>query len=41
MLNVYHGFTVRVTAPIAKAGQEHLDLGQGFYITDIKEQAKR
>lgn len=41
MLNVYHGSTVRVTAPIAKAGREHLDFRQGFYINDIKEQAER
>lgn len=41
MLNVYHGSTVRITTPIAKAGREHLDFGQGFYIIDIKEQAER
>lgn len=41
MLTVYHGSTVQVTAPIAKAGRENLDFGQGFYITDIREQAER
>lgn len=28
-------------ATIAKAGHENLDFGQGFYVTDIKEQAER
>lgn len=41
MLTVYHGSTVQVTAPIAKAGRENLDFGRGFYITDIREQAER
>ena len=41
MLTVYHGSIVQVNAPIAKAGRENLDFGQGFYITDIKEQAER
>ena len=41
MLTVYHGSIIQVNAPIAKAGRENLDFGQGFYITDIKEQAER
>jgi len=41
MLTVYHGSTIQVSSPIAKAGRENLDFGQGFYITDIKEQAER
>lgn len=41
MLTVYHGSIVQIDSPIAKAGRENLDFGQGFYITDIKEQAKR
>lgn len=41
MLTVYHGSTIQVNAPIAKAGRDNLDFGQGFYITDIKEQAER
>lgn len=41
MLTVYHGSTIQVNAPIAKAGRDNLDFGQGFYITDIKEQTER
>jgi hypothetical protein len=41
MLTVYHGSTIQVSSPIAKAGRVNLDFGQGFYITDIKEQAER
>lgn len=41
MHTVYHGSTIQVRTPIAKAGRENLDFGQGFYITDIKEQAER
>lgn len=41
MLTVYHGSTIQVDSPIAKAGRENLDFGQGFYVTDIKEQAER
>lgn len=38
---VYHSSIVPVREPIVKAGRENLDFGQGFYITDIKEQAVR
>ena len=31
----------KVDYPIAKAGRENLDFGQGFYITNIREQAER
>lgn len=41
MLTVYHGSIIQVNTPIAKAGRENLDFGQGFYVTDIKEQAER
>lgn len=41
MLTVYHGSTIQVSFPIARAGRANLDFGQGFYITDIKEQAER
>lgn len=41
MHTVYHGSTIQVRTPIAKAGRKNLDFGQGFYITDIKEQAER
>lgn len=38
---VYHGSTVQVSEPIVKAGRANLDFGQGFYVTDIKDQAVR
>lgn len=41
MLTVYHGSIIQVDSPLAKAGRENLDFGQGFYLTDIKEQAER
>ena len=41
MITIYHGSVITVKQPIAKAGRENLDFGQGFYVTDIKEQAER
>lgn len=40
MITVYHGSVIPVKLPIAKAGRENLDFGQGFYVTGIKEQAE-
>lgn len=39
-MKVYHGSTTVVEHPIAAAGRERLDFGQGFYLTDIKSQAE-
>lgn len=36
---VYHGGTERVEVPMCKIGRQNLDFGQGFYITNIREQA--
>ena len=36
---VYHGATQIVEAPICSIGRTKLDFGQGFYVTDLKEQA--
>lgn len=41
MLTVYHGATDVVSSPICAFGRPRLDFGQGFYVTDIKEQAIR
>ena len=41
MLTVYHGATETVKSPICAFGRPRLDFGQGFYVTDIKEQAVR
>lgn len=36
---VYHGGTEIVENPMCAFGRKNLDFGQGFYVTDIKEQA--
>ncbi|MBQ8703796.1 MAG: DUF3990 domain-containing protein [Bacteroidales bacterium] len=37
---VYHGATQAVEHPICRFGRPNLDFGQGFYVTDIREQAE-
>ncbi|WP_455665809.1 DUF3990 domain-containing protein [Phocaeicola sp.] len=39
MLTVYHGATCIVSQPLCLAGRLNLDFGQGFYTTDIRDQA--
>lgn len=36
---VYHGSTQIVKTPLVNIGRRNLDFGQGFYFTDIEEQA--
>lgn len=36
---VYHGSTEEVRNPICRLGRKNLDFGQGFYVTNIHEQA--
>ena len=36
---VYHGSTERVENPICRFGRKNLDFGQGFYVTNLREQA--
>lgn len=36
---VYHGGTEKVEKPICCLGRKNLDFGQGFYLTDLREQA--
>ena len=36
---VYHGGTDIIEHPIVDVGRSNLDFGQGFYLTDIKQQA--
>lgn len=38
MLTVCHGATCIVERPLCHAGRPNLDFGQGFYITDLKDQ---
>lgn len=41
MKTVYHGSSVKVENPLAKLGRKNLDFGEGFYVTDIRNQAVR
>jgi len=36
---VYHGGTETISRPSVDKGRRNLDFGQGFYLTDIREQA--
>ena len=36
---VYHGGTEVVKTPICRFGRPNLDFGQGFYVTNLREQA--
>lgn len=36
---VYHGGTEPIVTPICKFGRQNLDFGQGFYVTNLREQA--
>ena len=36
---VYHGGTEMIENPICKFGRKNLDFGQGFYVTNLREQA--
>ncbi|MDD5862191.1 MAG: DUF3990 domain-containing protein [Prevotella sp.] len=35
---LYHGSLVEVSHPLVNVGRKDLDFGQGFYVTDLKEQ---
>ncbi len=37
---LYHGSHIAVPQPLAKAGRNNLDFGQGFYLTSIERQAQ-
>ena len=38
-ITMYHGATEIIKVPLCKIGRPRLDFGQGFYVTDLKEQA--
>lgn len=38
-MRVYHGSTVAVENPLVGVGRRNLDFGQGFYVTDLEQQA--
>lgn len=41
MITVYHGSALEVSKPLVALGRHNLDFGQGFYVTDLREQAER
>lgn len=40
-ISLFHGSLVEVRHPLVNVGRKDLDFGQGFYVTDIKEQATK
>lgn len=40
MRKVYHGAMQEVANPLVHVGRDNLDFGKGFYVTDIRSQAK-
>ena len=38
-IKVYHGSTVIVKQPLCRVGRMNLDFGQGFYVTELRQQA--
>ena len=40
MRTVYHGGITEITLPVVNVGRDNLDFGKGFYVTEIKSQAK-
>lgn len=41
MITVFHGSIMEVSKPLVALGRLNLDFGQGFYVTDLREQAER
>lgn len=41
MITVYHGSALEVSKPLVALGRPNLDFGQGFYISNLREQAER
>jgi hypothetical protein len=37
---VFHGAALEVKEPLVHVGRDNLDFGKGFYVTDIRSQAK-
>lgn len=40
MRTVYHGGIEEIASPLVHIGRANLDFGKGFYVTDIRQQAK-
>ena len=41
MITVYHGSAMEVSKPLVALSRPHLDFGQGFYVTNLRQQAER
>lgn len=41
MITVFHGSIMEVSKPLVALGRPNLDFGQGFYVTDLQQQAER
>ncbi len=41
MIIVFHGSIIEVRMPLVALERPNLDFGQGFYVTDLREQAER
>lgn len=39
VIEIYHAATERIETPDCRRGRRNLDFGQGFYLTDIYDQA--
>ena len=40
MITLYHGSFIAVSSPLVELGRKKVDFGQGFYLTNLYEQAK-
>ena len=40
MITLYHGSYIAVSSPLVGLGRKKVDFGQGFYLTNLYEQAK-
>ena len=40
MITLYHGSYIAVPSPLVGVGRKKVDFGQGFYLTNLHEQAK-
>lgn len=41
MITVYHGSAMEVSKPLVALSRPNLDFGQGFYVTNLRQQAER
>ena len=40
-MKVYHGSSIEVIHPLVDAGRNNLDFGNGFYVTNLRDQAEK